>query len=181
MIDAEIIKALECCSQNRCTTDGCPLAGNRICMTLLTTYALDLINRLKSENDDLKRDTIPKLQSSLDRANKYGIETEKENERLKAEIERLKKENHRFADIGKMYSEIRAEAYKEFAEQVQEEIADALHSNYKARGEKAQEIPIYTESEFLSYCSGKIDCLRGLADFIDNLVKEMEGDSNERS
>lgn len=30
------------------------------------------------------------------------------------EIERLKKENQRFADIGKMYSEVRAEAIKEF-------------------------------------------------------------------
>lgn len=33
-----------------------------------------------------------------------------------AEIEKLKKEQERFADIGKMYSEIRAEAIKEFAE-----------------------------------------------------------------
>ncbi len=31
-----------------------------------------------------------------------------------AEVERLQKENERFADIGKMYSEIRAEAIKEF-------------------------------------------------------------------
>lgn len=33
-----------------------------------------------------------------------------------AEIERLKKENNQFADIGKMYSEIRAEAIDDFAE-----------------------------------------------------------------
>lgn len=38
----------------------------------------------------------------------------KENEMLKAEIERLQKENNHFADLGKMYSEIRAEAIKEF-------------------------------------------------------------------
>ena len=41
-----------------------------------------------------------------------------------AEIERLRKENERFADIGKMYSEIRAEAkseaYREFAERLKE-------------------------------------------------------------
>ena len=35
-----------------------------------------------------------------------------------AEIERLKEETHRFADIGKMYSEIRAEAITEFAERL---------------------------------------------------------------
>ena len=38
--------------------------------------------------------------------------------RQKAEIERLNKENARFADIGKMYSEIRAEVVKEFAERL---------------------------------------------------------------
>ena len=40
--------------------------------------------------------------------------------RLKAEKERLQKENAQFADIGKMYSEIRAEAIKEFAERLKE-------------------------------------------------------------
>lgn len=34
--------------------------------------------------------------------------------RQQAEIERLKKENQQFADIGKMYSEVRAEVIKEF-------------------------------------------------------------------
>ena len=38
--------------------------------------------------------------------------------RQQAEIERLKKENHRFADIGKMYSEIKSETCKEFAERL---------------------------------------------------------------
>ena len=35
--------------------------------------------------------------------------------RQQAEIERLNKEVETFADIGKMYSEIKAEAYREFA------------------------------------------------------------------
>lgn len=38
--------------------------------------------------------------------------------RLQEEIERLKKENNQFADIGKMYSEIKSKAIKEFAEWV---------------------------------------------------------------
>ena len=37
--------------------------------------------------------------------------------RQKAEIERLQKENNRFADIGKMYGEIKAEAVKDFINQ----------------------------------------------------------------
>lgn len=42
--------------------------------------------------------------------------------RQKAEIERLKKENNQFADIGKMYSEIKSEAIKEFAVRLKEEL-----------------------------------------------------------
>ena len=40
--------------------------------------------------------------------------------RQQAEIERLKKSNEMFTDIGKMYSEIKSEAYKEFAERLKE-------------------------------------------------------------
>lgn len=46
----------------------------------------------------------------------------KKIEEQQAEIERLKKENHCFADIGKMYSEIKSEARKEFVEQLEAEI-----------------------------------------------------------
>jgi FtsZ-binding cell division protein ZapB len=38
--------------------------------------------------------------------------------RQKAEIERLREENNQFADIGKMYSEIKAEAIKEYIEKL---------------------------------------------------------------
>lgn len=41
--------------------------------------------------------------------------------RQKAEIERLQKENEQFAYIGKLYSEIKAEAVKEFAELLNKE------------------------------------------------------------
>lgn len=39
-----------------------------------------------------------------------------------AEIERLQSIADSFADIGKLYSEIKAEAYKEFAEEVNKEL-----------------------------------------------------------
>lgn len=38
--------------------------------------------------------------------------------RLQKENKRLKKENHQFADIGKMYSEVKADAYKEVEEKL---------------------------------------------------------------
>ena len=47
--------------------------------------------------------------------NKMLIDTLNLINRQKAEIERLNKEVETFADIGKMYSEIKAEAYREFA------------------------------------------------------------------
>lgn len=129
MSDAEIIKAFTICANQGACKD-CPLddlGGVERCMHTLLLNALDLINRLKAENDDLKRDAIPKLQKSLDRANKYGDETEKENERLKAEIERLKSKVNRLKqydeerDIrlhARLIATAKSEAYKEFAERL---------------------------------------------------------------
>lgn len=80
--------------------------------------------------------------------------------------------------IAHIIKKAKSEAYKECIEKVKKEISEALKSNYKARAEREQKIPIYTETEFLSYCSGKIDCLRGIDDFLDNLIKEMVGENN---
>lgn len=68
--------------------------------------------------------------------------------RQQAEIERLQNENNQFADIGKLYSEIKAEAIKEFAELI------------KANKHKL----------FFS--------VKGFDEQIDNLKKEMVGDNN---
>lgn len=117
MNDEEIKKALECCISLSC--EGCPLKDERGCLTISDENALALINRQQAEIDDLKRDTVPKLQDSLNRANKYGRTTDRENARLKAEIERLtgllvqwKKVAYKYADS---IEEIKTEARKEFA------------------------------------------------------------------
>lgn len=70
--------------------------------------------------------------------------------RQQAEIERLQKENNQFADIGKMYSEIRAEAIKEFAERLKQKIL----------------VSPYDVNLFAPYTDN----------LIDNLVKEMAGE-----
>ena len=54
-----------------------------------------------------------------------------DNNRPQTEIERLQKENNQFADLGKMYSEIRAEAIKEFAELVDKDIEEKLSNSIK--------------------------------------------------
>ena len=83
---------------------------------------------------------------------------------FKEDIERLQTENNQFADIGKMYSEIRAEAIKEFAERLQE---------------KADDIGI-DEDGFLFTISAEWKTWFRVGDWceeiIDNLVKEMVGD-----
>lgn len=97
--------------------------------------------------------------------------------RQKAEIERLNEENKRFADIGKMYSEIKSEAIKEFAEKVLNEIREAIISNDKAIKEREEKHNVNRyEDNFCSMCDGKISALGGIRYFINNLAKEMVGE-----
>ena len=100
--------------------------------------------------------------------------------RQKEEIERLQSVVDSFTYIGKMYSEIKAEAYKEFAEDVQGEIENAIHSNYNAKAEanKNKKRKAKDKENFLMYCDGKIQALSGIYNYIDNLLKEMVGEDN---
>lgn len=103
------------------------------------TFLVNFIKRQKAENSNLLS-VLTSLQKDLTSA--------------KAEIERLKKANEMFTDIGKMYSEIKAEAIKSFA--------------YKIT-EKASIIEV--NGFFHKYVVSQDD--------IDSLVKEMVGDNNE--
>jgi hypothetical protein len=93
MTDAEIIKALECCRQP---------VGSGACNNCPFDY-----QRKKQLEETDKSCTELMFGCVLDLIN-----------RQQAEIERLQKEAERFADLGKMYSEIKPEAYKEFAERL---------------------------------------------------------------
>lgn len=77
----------------------------------------DLIGRQKAEIEDLikQRDEAHTTARNAIRYN--GVMRDKVNE-LEAEIERLTKANEAFTDIGKLYSEIKADAHKEFAERL---------------------------------------------------------------
>ena len=70
---------------------------------------------------------------------------------------------------------IKSEAVREFADEVKYEIEQALQSNYVAKTkytEKYYNVNGY--DELMNYCNGKIDCLRGLEYFLDDLLKETE-------
>ena len=108
--------------------------------------------------------------------------------RLQAENERLKGYVSPVVKLLNAYDieQTKAEAYKEFAELVQGEIVDAIHSNYNAKEERVAKskklgIPIDAEDSFLMYCDGKIHALSGINSHIDNLLKEMVGDADGRA
>lgn len=95
MTSDEILKTLECCFRLHpiCPT-FCPMLKTPNCGRELRKKAFYLINNLKAENERL----------------------EEEKEQLKADIEM-------FTDIGKMYSELKADAIKEFAERLKKELS----------------------------------------------------------
>lgn len=83
MIDAEIIKALECCSEYKTFCDECSYRLKRVeyCDSDLLKDAVALINRQKAEIDILirKKDTLRDEVESL----------REENKQIKEGIERL--------------------------------------------------------------------------------------------
>lgn len=125
MTDQEIIKALECCAKHYGCMD-CPARGKDDCMTNLYKISLSLIEKLKKDIEEWKTNWNELHKITMHRGY-ILIERWDENQGLKAEVEMLKKENHWFSDLGKMDSEIRAEAVKEFAERLKKEIASGTH------------------------------------------------------
>ena len=125
MTDNEIIKALECC----------------------TDESYENCNECPYSTDTLSCERLKLLEDSLDLIN-----------RQKAEIERLKKEvsvaRDAYISIQDRYEHTKTEAYKEFAERLNEgaQIADCFDSYNMVVG----------------------------THFIDNLLKEMVGEENDR-
>jgi hypothetical protein len=120
MTDNEIIKALECCMDEMGCKKGCPCFDPKA----------------KGSNCTISKIGIEKI--ALDLIN-----------RQQAEIERLEKVNDSFTDIGKLYSEVKAEAIKEFA--------DRLKINYSK--------PLFAVGSYNEFIRE-----------VDNLVKEMVGE-----
>lgn len=113
-----------------------------------------------------QRRTIKRLLDFIEAQEKYINRLQAENKNLqernvilrglvdtqKAENEKLKKSNEMFTDIGKLYSEIKAEAYAE----AHKEFAERLKQVFWSKA----------ECDFL---------IRGI---VDNLLKEMVGEDN---
>lgn len=149
LTDAEIKKALECCTiKHDC--NECPYKVDK-CKVLngVLSDALDLINRQEEENRHLDQESDI-LRADVENLNRINDELNAENESLKAEVESLKEEvkKEQLYNLRMTAYSVKAEAYKEFAEKLKDE---------------------YTE-RFL--VSGDI-----LIETIDNILNELVGDA----
>ena len=104
LTDNEIIKALECCANcESCdyeTTD-CPLGKEMECRSILAEYALDLYNRLQTDNEDIKflYENLKEEHLEIIKAIKHT-----KAEAYKEFAERLKKEKFKINYCGSAYN-----------------------------------------------------------------------------
>lgn len=100
MDEKKIIQALECCANGHCAC--CPYFRyiNGTCREQLASDALELVKKQREEINEL--------------TGKHWNEA--------GQIARYSDELNQFADIGKMYSEIKAEIIKDFAEKLKSKI-----------------------------------------------------------
>ena len=133
--EKQIIQALKICrSDNSCTE--CPYYSG---MSELATDALNLIEKQREEINEL----------TGKHWNEFG------------QIARYSDELNQFADIGKMYSEIKAEVIKDFAEKMKAKMQNLSRvAKMKSLFEASNDDAVY-------FLVGH--------KFIDNLVKEMTG------
>ena len=119
MTDNEIKKALECCVKAPFCSDktDCPYKGVEDCVKRHTLDALDLINRLQTENERLKN---AYKQVAWER----DIFAEDMKEEIKKDCSYL------MLDI----KTIKAEAYKEFAERLKQVFWSKAECDFLIRG-----------------------------------------------
>ena len=116
LTDNDIKKALEDCIKHNGSCYECPSFefcdknDCKITMEMVLAY----INRLEAEKSNLK-ETLDRVVGEVKGLRDTNKELQAENEKLKI---RLRKEKYQFADIGKMYSEVKTEAYKEVFEKI---------------------------------------------------------------
>lgn len=101
MTDRDVLKALECCTKKYGCGD-CPLGNDNLCMITIHKELLDLINR---------------HQAQLRKEENKNSKLRNERNRLKAEIENLKKSYEIYEESSGL-KWAKAEAIKEFTERL---------------------------------------------------------------
>ena len=136
MTDNEIIKALERCFTlgfDKSTCYECPFyTATAKCTEDLRDSTLDLINRQKAENKELRSDKIIAERHEKD-ARELFVDCKRQLDEAKAEIENLKRgvtfnftiedfESIKETVISRLDNKIKSEAIKEFAKRLKEKL-----------------------------------------------------------
>ena len=174
LTDSEIIKALECCFLNR-NCKGCSVSGKPKCLKTACLGAINLINRLQEENERLKNHiqegidlakqipemiALAKAEVLQEAASKFAGHSNYHGDTILCilycmaegqEVGNAKPIDMQIEVWQKLEKEIKAEAYKEFAERLKEK---------------------YPWKDDYLYSTKRI------SEDIDNLLKEMVGDKN---
>lgn len=168
LTDEEIISSLEVISTtrncNECKIRNCKW-GTCNCSQTTANAALELIGRQKAEIEELNI----QLRELWNMASLY-----------KAEGERWEGYNKNLLTANTALSNeilsAKAEAYKEFAKEINEEINKAYDNNSSVLREHLEKHKEKPDFELVAAIQGKMNTLCGLNDFIDNLLKEMVGE-----
>jgi FtsZ-binding cell division protein ZapB len=157
MGDNDIKKALERCTTNGASCKDCP-AFVKVDRSNCKKYfrgALDLINRLEAERDNLK-ETLDRVIGETKGLRETNKELQAENEKLKNSLAISEKETKRYVQGYKMACSER----NEFLGQLETAKAEA----YKEFAERLKQV----------FCKAECDILiRGI---VDDLLKEMVGE-----
>lgn len=126
--DEEIIKALEYCNADRNECDKCVLqkdCESNPFYSPIAEHTLDLINRQKAENLELKL-KFNELLAYKQEVTKNNMKNYEIYKSQKAEIERLKGSTivNNIMESQRIKREAKTEAYKEFAERLKEKLED---------------------------------------------------------
>lgn len=181
LTDNEIIKALEVCSDGKIGNEdciNCPynyIERERPCCDCLMLDALDLITHQKTENENLKVEN----QSLRTAANSLKMHYEE----AQAEIERLEKETE---DKERAYNDEFC-LRKEWKAKCQELLEEKQTAKSEVINEFAERLKNEIINDTAYACdstqhSGYYDYQIKICDipeYIDNLVKEMVGESND--
>lgn len=199
----EIINSIKSCLNGEC--DGCsfndPCVPSEECMTGLLDYALFII-KTQNENSEKVAEEIKKLTHALRnhmtsvtryvRLKKPETMTEEAFSERQARYQAyaddavssilsLLNDNDTLTKIEKgevpEEKKRKCNCKRKIADEIKEEVLEALKSNYRVREERIKRLDEKGSSiigdDFLRYCDGKIDALRGISDFIDELIEKM--------
>lgn len=205
MTDTEIIKALKCCSTASCISKQCPYEKTHDipkCTTKLTKDALGLINRQKAEIDALRKTILDADYSSitaLKAKESWHMENSEYIDRLKEEIEKLRKRVNFVEQANVQLREELKETTEKFncQQYVYADLSDIIRDKnaeierLNKEVDRLSQIVLYHDghiadaraeaikefAERLKKIAYKYFVYSVTVNEIDNLVKEMVGDS----